>query len=76
MNNREKNTLKNKGQHLRDLWSKKKKKNVHSYHQIPEGKEIENTTEIFLEEIITENLPNLAKEIKLDFKTLNKPYIR
>lgn len=26
MNNREKNTLKNKGQHLRDLWSKKKKR--------------------------------------------------
>lgn len=73
MNNREKNTLKNKRQHLRDLWSKK---NIHSYHQIPEGKEIENTTEIFLEEIITENLPNLAKEIKLDFRTLNKPYIR
>ena len=52
---------------LRDLWDNIKYTNVHSIW-VPEGEEIEKAPQKIFEETITENFPNMGKEIASQIK--------
>jgi len=47
---------------LRDLWNNTKHTNI-CIIRVPEGKEREKVAEKIFEEIITENFPNMGKEV-------------